>query len=444
MLLLWLAACGGASDCEMVLSDPNALLSADTQEGILASYAWAQEAMADPAVCLDEIRAGKRSHSLRRQTLRYDADDPSYPSYIIKWAMCSVMEQQRDYNNAGLPWFGDGQRDFAEVCAFGPPRAEWDDVVERACGETALSEVDQFLLDEVYPNAPAGRRDGDLLAEVLPAVSLTDALLETHQQVALVALGEDHLLSLRVPQEGEGTAALLQIDAQTGAGQVVWEGDWDAPAWQMIGGQGGALLRYQATDDAHPRLVSIEPGGAITETVSSEERWLYLSLGAVALGSLWGGSPWQSDALARLDLSDGSLSEIALPEWPRQGTDLLVSQLQPVPDGLVVSFLDADLKVDGDFISIEVYEEILARYRADTGTWTELTRGFTLLSTGSSGALLLGSVYSDAGRALAAYDADTDALYVSDDVCLPGLAPGLSVGSTIYLSDAVVRVTPQG
>ena len=148
-------------------------------------------------------------------------------------------------------------------------------------------------------------------------------------------------------------------------------------------------------------------------------------------------SPWQDGALARVDLADGSLSAVALPEWPREGTDLLVSQIWPLGDSLAVGFIDADVEVDWDFIQISVYDNIMAQY---SGEWTERTRGLDLLVTGSVGDLLLGSVYSDAGRAVAAYDVAADTLHLSDEICLSGGHPSyprLSAGATMFLPQDV-------
>ena len=94
---------------------------------------------------------------------------------------------------------------------------------------------------------------------------------------------------------------------------------------------------------------------------------------------------------------------------------------------------------------------IHARYDDDADAWTELTRDLHLLDAGLvDDRYLVGSVDSDAGRALAAYDLETDALLVSDDACLTAIdAPFLTAGGTLYAGsysgdweDTVYTLTP--
>ncbi len=86
--------------------------------------------------------------------------------------------------------------------------------------------------------------------------------------------------------------------------------------------------------------------------------------------------------------------------------------------------------------------EVTTRYDEQAGTWTELTRDLNLLHAGVVGdELVVGSVSSDAGRLLAAYDPEADRLLISDDVCLSGHYPTIAtedrLWSYVYDPDAL-------
>jgi len=130
----------------------------------------------------------------------------------------------------------------------------------------------------------------------------------------------------------------------------------------------------------------------------------------------------------------GASTLIDLPA-PPDGLQQLVSAVEAVDDGMVVQLESADVSVEGDAISIGVHGYGTWRYQDESKSWTLLTTGLYMLTAGTdSQGRVVGSTFSDAGRALVAYDPDTDQLLVSDEVCLWDDYPHMVTGDTLWLS----------
>jgi hypothetical protein len=429
--MLWTLGCvlNCPEEAAVEIEDRQGLLSEEERADLAALYSTIAGYMDADDVCVEKVvvRSGEESSRLG-QRLYLGAEDPDLEGTFY-WILCEIMAEKRDYNDGSLEWFGpDGDHSFQTICQLGPPNASWIDEVQAACGGDQLGDRDRFMLEEVYPEAPRGRVDGALAATAGTGVDV-EGLIAPGSYGYLFAQAGGHLLFLRTPANVEtGTLELLRIDPVGGSWEVVWAGPWtsDTRATLAHGPEYGALLMQSAYGEP-VTAITVGPDGAVAawETPLTDINSADYATDGQRL--IFGtGYPWEFP-LVVVELASGEVAELPTPELDLEGPSLLVNGLQAGSDGIVAELADADVESSYDFVSIGIHGYILARYDWEEGRWEELTRDLHILDVGFvDGRYLTGSVYSDAGRALAAYDLEEDALLVNDSVCLEDGYPGLA------------------
>jgi len=426
-------------DGALELSDRRGRLSEGGAAQVAAAYEAMWRAMGAGDVCLDGARVidGDESY-LRGDRLLFAADDPR-PEETVDWAMCDVVGRARGYDDGHLEWFGpDARHDFVTICMLGPPDGRWRAQVRAACGEDSLGDRERFLLDEVFPGALTGRLDGDLPAAEGAEVAL-DGLETLGEGYYDLAQAGGHLVAFWRPAEEPGVAHLLRSDLG-GDWVVVWSGPWgEATRAEVVGGaEAGGVLIWEE-HDAPPTLVWVDREGAVSATsIASDLLPSYGGSFSLSPARLWLPSAlYREGPILSVDLANGAVEEIPLPDVEREGTDLYASRFYAVAGGVVAALTDADVEESYDTISIGVHDNILAHYEHASGAWRELTRGVSLYGAGVyDDRYLLGSVGSEAGGVLAVYDLEGDALRINDDVCLlDRYAPTLAADATVFAFD---------
>jgi len=447
LLSLLLTGCSSCPEGEALdISDRRGRLTDAETDTLQETYARVRDAMGPNGVCLSGARvtAGEDT-SLRDRKLLLGADDPE-PEAAVEWAMCEVMGEERGYNDGSLEWFGpDARHMFETICRLGPPNVDWIDAIQTACdGADELDGRDRFMYEEVYPGVAAGRVDGDLPATVGGEVVFDDLIPPDMYGYEFAQAGE-HLLFLLTPRgdaeaapgDPLGDARLLRLDPADGSHAAIWEGPWTEDSWGLLaGGEEAGALYFGEWNADGATIVRVDGEGEVsTITTDADLSNSSQKRRAASATRLWlGPYTTQSGPLLWVDLSDGGHGEVPLPELEVEGPDLLVSSLQATSDGVVAELLDTVVHDETHAVTIGVYGYIHARLDLGSETWTELTRGLHLLDAGlHDGRYLIGSVYSEAGRAVAAYDIEADALLISDDACLIDSGyPFIAAGDTLF------------
>ena len=446
MLLLTLALIG-CSNCPdgqtFDIDDHRALLTSEETSALHDAYARVRALMPADDVCLSgaRIREGEDS-SLRGRRLLLGADDPDV-EHTMRWGMCQVMADERRYNDGSLEWFeADGGHTFETICNLGPPDVAWIDTVQAACdGADELDDRDRFMFEEVYPGADRGRVDGDVPVGIGAQVVLDDLIPPGRYGYQFAQAGE-HLLFLLEPSgvedhEPSETAQLLRIDPTDGSWAVIWEGLWseDHRGELVSGAEVGALYVEDRAGEGSTIVVVDHTGAIATVTTGHVLDYLSQSPTAISPERLWSGPYYPSmGPLRSIDLSTGAYQEVPMPDLEHEQPELLVTSMVATSDGVVVKLMDASVHSSGHTTSIGVGQYIHARYTTDSERWEELTRDLHLFDAGLyEDRYLIGAVYSEAGHAVAAYDLEEDALFISDDACLTDIgAPFIAAGDTVY------------
>lgn len=157
-------------------------------------------------------------------------------------------------------------------------------------------------------------------------------------------------------------------------------------------------------------------------------------MGDAALWIVEGWGDTAAQPLKRIDRRTGAIEAIALPPVP-EGHQGRLSGIQALDDGLYIEITEATLEGDYDFIVVTVYGYHTWRLRDATGLWEPLTQDLHLLAAGvDAQGRVLGSVFSQAGRAFAAYDPVTDALLINETHCLQEEYPWVVAGGAMWVS----------
>lgn len=426
MLLALLLACDPCGQ-PVAIADPDGALSADARALLVEAHEDWQAWTGADQVCLSRVRVRQLDddgYELAGRVLELDPDHP-YGALATRWALCSLLEEREDH--AGLrPDLFDDEDDFRRVCSRGPQDWAWREQVQAGCGGDLLDARTTYMADQVYPLATPGRVDGTLQATVGPALHLLDS--EGGTIYGFAGLGEQLLLRRYQTIDEVRRDALWLVDPHTRAAEQLWEEE-DPGSVELVGGteQAVALVRGGEQD----RLLVVEPDGVVAQ-------WPFEGISVtadrtVAHGALWGqDSAYQTSPLVRIDLATGQREEVELPA-PKPGLERLVSGLAEVEGGLFVETYDASVEIGTDSIGIIRYGFESWLLELDGHTWAALTRDLHLLEAGDADSLALGTVFSDAGRVLAAYDTAGDRLLVSGDQCLGDDYALLSTGHTVWM-----------
>lgn len=414
LTVLGCARCGG--DAEVV--DLTGAWSTDQLAALRAALGVWTEAIGEGRVCIDRVEVGETLDGEVRAgggVVRVDPDAP-YPESQLYEGLCTLLDAEEGLTaRAAAVDPEDGERLFSAWCSRGPPDEGWVAQVDAACGGTALSALDWFFLDEVYPHTPPARTDGDLTATIEAPIVLPGLFGDGG---GVLGYAPDHDAPLLELVDPEGWR-LVRVDPVSGATTELESGPRDGNLSRAVyGGEGGAVLADWDSVEGTVRLEVLDTGVTYVIPVSPAASWGMS--GTVADGWLYLASGWvETEPVVAVDLETGEVRSIELPHVGL-GDEVLADGLAAVRGGFVVTGLEADVTIDGDMISIGIAARILYRYDRATGTFTELTRDLShLSSTGVVGAdLLVGTLWGDAGRVLGAYAVDDDRLLVSDDVCL--------------------------
>jgi hypothetical protein len=416
-LLVACAPCG-----ELQVDDPTDRLSARVETELAAAHAdWLDWTGGPGRVCLDRIVPDGQASStrLRGRTLMVSPDVED-PTASVRWGLCQALDAAEGHQAARPDLFGADAGSFAQACSFGPQDSRWKEPIRAACGTDGLSELERYLSDHVYVEAPSGRWDGALAATVGETIEpLNGSPVALGARLLWVEAASDRL-------------DLTVHDPATAEEQALYSREGQLRVRAFGGVEGAAVI---TEDEAGAVLAAIELDGTVREVPLGPLP--SLGPGVVAHGALWAPtSDWATGPLARIDLRTGALTAIDLPA-PDDGQEVLVSGVQPLADGLWIQTWDASVDLDGGFVDMRIVRHETWRYRPDDDSWTLLADDLYLLDAGvDEEGRVVGSVFSAAGRLLVAYDAETDQLLLSDDVCIEDPTyPTVATGRTVWRWD---------
>ncbi|MES2642858.1 MAG: hypothetical protein V4850_25465 [Myxococcota bacterium] len=435
-LLLLLAGCDpcGAWD-GTVVEDPDGL-DATLRDTLAADLVILLDAFGEGRVCVDRVVLAELSDADSdlvtgtAQVVHVDPDAAD-PRWQMRVGLCMALDNREQLGTD--PTFADPD-EFFQHCALGPFDPGWAAQIEAACGESVLSDAQQFMLDRVYLHGDRLVADGVLTTTLGEPATLPDVPRADLGGVAPLGDGVSVLawkdqtdveaLDLyTVTFDGAASTLLLSLSGATldahvfggpDAGVVYAEVD-DEPAIWVV--------------DAATRTVSSVPTAAIGN--------LFDAVGTVSGGVLYVATGYPSvDPLVVVDLATGAQSEIALPPPLDPVRAMVVNALAAVDDGFVATLTEAAVEATSHSVSVTVYTVITARWSAATG-WTELDRsedfqGALFGFGGSAAHGYVGGSFSGAGSVLAAKDLATGALHVSSDRCVDDIhLPATVAGNTL-------------
>jgi hypothetical protein len=436
LLALLLAGCDPCGDWDgTVVEDPDGL-DATLRDTLADDLVILLDAFGEGRVCVDRVVLAELSDADSdlvtgtAQVVHVDPDAAD-PRWEMRVGLCMALDNREQLGTD--PTFADPE-EFLQHCALGPFDPGWAAQIEAACGESVLSDAQQFMLDRVYPHADRLVAGGVLTTTLGEPATVPDVL---RADVAGVApLGDDVLvLALTdetdvealdlyaVPFDGADPTSLLSLTGATldahvfggpDAGVVYAEVD-DEPAIWVV--------------DAATRIVTSLPTAPLDNLFEAE--------GTVSGGVLYVATGYPSvDPVVAVNLTTGAQSEIALPPPLDPVRTTIVEALAAVDDGFVATLYEAAVETSPHFVGVTVYTVITARWSVATG-WAELDRsddfqGALFGIGGTAAPAYVGASYSGAGRVLAAKDLGTGALHVSSDRCLDDIhAPTTVAGSAL-------------
>ncbi len=109
MLPLLLACAAECPPGDPVIVDPDGLLTDAQREAILSRYSSVTTAMADPSICLSEIRIRDRGESrinVNRKHLTLNAAHDGL-AQTTRSGLCQMMEAQRGYTDETVAFLED-------------------------------------------------------------------------------------------------------------------------------------------------------------------------------------------------------------------------------------------------------------------------------------------------------------------------------------------------
>ncbi len=436
--ILSAAAVGcGACPASLPLEDPAHLLS--KEEIALLSQVWTDFAnwTGGDRTCVGEVRAenvdivhadfsprGRRADHFTLAAKEADL------SAALRWGLCASLVESEAGIEDGAPYPIRDAASFAWECRL-PPEPGWARYLEAACGESGLSALDAWLLDEVYVDLPALSVDSTPLRLGSPVAWTVALPISESARVETVDVADDSLwIAVAEPDEhrvrvfrlsiGEEEPVELVSLSEVDGSDVLWFGG-DHLAWTFQGGQSLFWIDDDGSTNTTALSSSLGRWGRVIESVLVNQR-----------------DPLTDASWTAVSLINGVETVHSLPGTI--GTPYRFSG-PPVPtsEGMVAGMYAADVQVDGDVVEIALVDATLMEFSFRDQRWTPWTVGAPTQPLGrlSWDALAVRLPHS-VGSLAAAISVGGDRLMLSTDVCQDGGASWV-VARDHFVSWSVTR-----
>ena len=290
----------------------------------------------------------------------------------------------------------------------------------------------------MWVNAPTARVDG-------PLVTTTGTSVRMPVDVGTMVTGAAGAPGSIVAAIASATIVEVRvIDTATGVATPVFSSAPGASSYSVYGGDG--LVVVERIDGVDGAILHVRAQDGSWSDVGFPAAYTWDSA-VVSAGGLWGFGSGAARPLGRIDLADGTVTEIPLLPPTDPTLVSMPMALSAVPGGVAVFRHEALVTEGQDWVDIRVMADMLDRWDDGQQAWETLLPDVPFLPVPGDGAggVTFGTLRG-AGSAFGAYDAATDALLVASDLCIVNGGPRFAADGAAWVvyadGDAAVVFEP--